>query len=61
MMNEELASMFFDSDCFSFVSISWIRLSKIMMTETIKTNDTKMINMTQACFRICIVTITKSL
>ena len=54
-------SVLIECDCCCFVSISTIRLLKNMITETIKSNATKMINKIQAFFLMCVAIIKKIL
>ena len=61
MVIEGVLCLFSDCECCRFVSISRIRLLKMMTTEAIKINAARMIRRSQAYFLICIVTITNGL
>ena len=61
MVNEGVLCLFSDCEYCRFVSISRIRLLKKRTTKMIESSAADIINMSQACFRIRMVAITKKL
>ena len=61
MVSIVVGSILIECDCCCFISTSTIRLLKKMITETIKSNATKMINKIQAFFLMCVAIIKKIL